>query len=100
MPPVTFRDYAMTVMQNQIPTAVTQLQTLLGLDASAAETATTFFQGQVKDPAFMPKAMALRTAVESGTDDDIGRILVDCFGLDDAQRATAVATVRTNYPKK
>jgi hypothetical protein len=99
MPAVTFRDYAFSVMQNQIPTALTQLQTLLNLSTEDAQTATTFFQKQVTDPAFLPKAMGLRAAVESGTDDDIGKILVECFGLDDAQRATAVASVRAHYPK-
>ena len=47
----------------------------------------------------MPKAMGLRTAVTSGTDAEIGDILVECFGLDAAQRETAVATVRTQYPR-
>ena len=98
MPDVTFRDYAMAVMQNQ-PVAITHLQTLLGLDAAHAETATSFFKAQLTDPTFLQKAMGLRQAVTTGSDDDIGNILVDCFGLDAEQRATAVAAVRVHYPK-
>jgi hypothetical protein len=98
MPAVSFRDFVSSVMQSQIPTAVSQLQTLLGVSETEAQTATTFFQEHAKDPAFLPKAMGLRAAVESGDDVAMGQILVDCFGLDEAQRATAVATVRTHYP--
>jgi hypothetical protein len=99
MPDVTFRDYAMAVMQNQVPTAVGHLQTLLGLDESHAQTATTFFKERVTDPSFMPKAMGLRQAVTSGSDDEIGKLLVECFGLDPTQRASAVATMRQHYPR-
>ena len=96
----TFREYAMSVMQNQLPAATDMLEQLLGLPAAQAATATTFFQVQIKDPAFMPKAMGLHTAVESGSDDQIGDILVDCFGLDPAQRASSITAVRETYPKK
>ena len=65
MPEVTFRDYAMAVMQNQLPTAVAQLQTLLGLSEDHATAATAFFKQRVGDPTFMPKAMSLRQAVTS-----------------------------------
>lgn len=99
MPEVTFRDFAMAVMQNQIATAVGQLETLLGLSTAEAQAATTHFQERAKDPAFLPKAMSLRTAVTSGTDAEIGDILVECFGLGAAQRDAAVATVRTRYPR-
>jgi hypothetical protein len=98
MPEVTFREYAMAVMQNQLPTAVAQLQTLLGLSEDHATAATTFFKQRVGDPTFMPKAMSLRQAVTSGSDAEIGDILVECFGLDASQRTTAVATVRVHYP--
>jgi hypothetical protein len=98
MPDVTFRDFAMAVMQNQLPAAATHLQALLGLDAPAAEAATAHFKGRMVDPAFMPKAMSLRNAVTSGSDAEIGELLGECFGLDVAQRATAIATVRAKYP--
>ena len=97
---VTFREYAMSVMQNQLPAAIGMLEQLLGLPADQAETATTFFQAQIRGPAFMPRAMGLRSAVESGSDDQIGDILVDCSGLDPAQRASVIAAVRVVYPKK
>lgn len=100
MAAVTFRDFVSSVMQNQLPAAVSQLQTLLGLTEAQAQAATTFFQEQAKNPAFLPKAMGLRGAVEGGDDVAMGNILVECFGLDDAQRATAVATVRSHYPVK
>ncbi len=90
----------MSVMQNQLPAAVAQLETLLGLPPEEATTATRFFQHQISGPALLPRAMALRTAAESGTDDQIGDILVACFGLDAAQRTTALAAVRMSYPKK
>ncbi len=99
MPEVTFREFAMSVMQNQLPAAAGQLQTLLGLPPDQAETATGFFKAQMTDPTFMTKAMSLRTAVTSGTDAEIGDILGQCFGLDGAQRTTALATVRTHYPR-
>lgn len=99
MADVTFRDFAFAAMQKQTDAAIGHLQTLLGLAAEPARAATEYFQQRVSDPAFMPKAMALRTAVESGSDEQIGAVLGECFALDDAQRALAVATLRTRYPK-
>jgi hypothetical protein len=98
MADVTFRDFAMLVMQQNIDGAVACLETLLGLGAPEARAATTHFQARATDPAFLPKAMGLRAAVTSGTDQQIGEILVECFGLDETARATAVAAVRTRYP--
>lgn len=99
MTEVTFRDFAMAVMQNQIDAAVGMLETLLGLSASHARKSTEFFKAQVGDPKFLPKAMGLRTAVTSGTDDQIGELMVDLFGLDAETRPTAVATVRKRYAR-
>lgn len=98
MAELTFRDFVGALMQGNKPQAATVLEQLLGLPADQAAQATEHFAGQMKDPAFMMKAMALRNAVTSGSDDDIGNILVESFGLDDAQRATAVAAVRKRYP--
>jgi hypothetical protein len=50
------------------------------------------------DPAFMGKAMGLRTAVTSGSDGEIGALLGDCFGLSGALKDGAVATLRKQYP--
>jgi len=99
MSKVTFREFAGSVMQNQLEVAADQLEYLLGLPREQTTKAVAFFQQAMKEPGFMPKAMGLRTAVETGTDDEIGDILVLCFGLDPAQRATAVATTRVNYPR-
>jgi hypothetical protein len=95
---VTFRDFAMAVMQNQLPAAAGHLETLLGLSAADAMAASAHFKARSADPAFMPKAMGLRTAVTSGTDAEIGDLLGECFGLTETQRASAVATVRANNP--
>ncbi len=95
----TFRDYAMAVMQGQVPQAIEHLQILLGLTAEPATTATAFFQGQAKLSAFLPKAMGLRAAVESGSDEDIWKILVDCFGLTPEQRGGVIGAVRVRYPR-
>jgi hypothetical protein len=99
MAEITFRDFAGKLMQGDRPGATTMLEQLLGLPTPDATKATDHFAEQMKNPAFMAKAMSLRAAVTSGSDDEIGTILVDCFGLDDAQRATAVTTVRTRYPR-
>jgi hypothetical protein len=94
----TFRDFAFAVMQGNTSSAVTTLEVLLGLPAPHAAAATEHFRARVADPAFMPKAMSLRTVVTSGTDEQIGDLLGECFGLDPTARATAVAAVRTRYP--
>ncbi|MEO8550987.1 MAG: hypothetical protein ABI678_13470 [Kofleriaceae bacterium] len=99
MPEVTFRDFAMAVMQNQQPAAAAHLQTLLGLSELDALAATTHFKARSADPAFMPKAMSLRTAVTSGTDAEINELLADCFGLAAAQQATGLAAIRASYPR-
>jgi hypothetical protein len=95
---VTFRDFAGAVMQGNDAAAASALATLLALPADAATAATAHFRGRMADPAFMPKAMGLRTAVTSGTDAQIGELLADCFGLDDAARARAIAALRERYP--
>lgn len=100
MADVTFRDFAFAAMQKQTDVATTHLQSLLGLAPEAARAATETFQQRASDPAFMPKAMGLRSAVESGSDEQISAVLGECFGLDDAQRATAVAALRVRYPKR
>lgn len=94
----TFRDFAMSVMQGNVDQASSTLALLLGLAAPQARTATEHFKARASDPAFLPKAMSLRTVVTSGSDAEIGDLLVECFGLDAASRATAVAAVRSRYP--
>src|SRR3954467_10702852 len=96
---VTFRDFAMAVMQNQLPTAAGHLETLLGLSNPDAMAASAHFKARSTDPAFMPKAMGLRAAVTSGTDAEINELLADCFGPEATQQATGLATVRANNPR-
>ncbi|HEY5923765.1 MAG TPA: hypothetical protein VIV11_18915 [Kofleriaceae bacterium] len=95
---MTFREFAGALMQGKRDEATAMLEPLLGLTGDAAAKASDYFGERIKDPAFMMKAMGLRNAVQSGSDDDIGNVLVDCFGLDDTQRAGAVAAVRKRYP--
>lgn len=98
MPEITFRDFAGAVMQGNRTAAVGILEQLLGLGTDDAGRATDHFTQQMKDAAFLPKAMSLRAAVTSGSDDDIRSLLGDCFGLGDDQRTTAVAALRARYP--
>jgi len=95
MADVTFRDFAGAIMKGDVDAAGAVLQLLLGLDAGASRAAAEHFQAQSTSggPAFMGKAMGLRTAVTSGSDAEIGALLRDCFGLTDASLATAVATL-------
>ena len=100
MSEVTFRDFAGAVMAGDIPRAQQVLETLLALPADQAQTATEFFRAKATsgDPAFLPKAMQLRAAVTTGSDDDIYGILVECFGLGADQRDAVISAVRKRYP--
>jgi hypothetical protein len=99
MAQLTFRDFAGAVMGGDTARAAEVLQELLGLDNAAATAAATHFQSSMgADPAFMSKAMGLRAAVTGGTDEDIGALLGDCFGLSSAVVPAAVATLRKQYP--
>jgi len=98
MADATFRGYVMALTQGQIDGAVGMLESLLGLTNEQALAATDHFQNQLGDPAFLPKAMGLRQAIASGTDTEIGDILTACFGVNGAQRTSAIATVRKNNP--
>ena len=95
MADVTFRDFAGAIMKGDVEAAGAVLQQLLGLSAEAARAAAQHFQAQSASagPAFMGKAMGLRTAVASGSEAEIGALLRDCFGLADAPLATAVASL-------
>jgi hypothetical protein len=95
MADVTFRDFAGAIMKGDVDAAGAVLQQLLGLDATQARAAAQHFQAQstAAGPAFMGKAMGLRTAVSSGSASEIGALLRDCFGLADAPLETATATL-------
>ena len=98
MADVTFRDFAGAVMKGDDAAARDVLVTLLELSPEQAASSTAHFRSHMADPAFMPKAMALRTAVTSGTDAEIGQLLADCFGLAGPGRDQAVAALRRRYP--
>jgi hypothetical protein len=98
MSEVTFREFAGALMQGNRAGAASMLEQLLGLPPEEAVKATDFFGERTKDPVFLTKAMGLRNAVQTGTDEDIANVLAECFGLDQAQRAHAVAVVRNRYP--
>ncbi len=98
MAEITFRDFAGAVMGNDLAGAGRTLEELLGLNAEAAAAAAQLFHERMKqDPAFMMKAMGLRTAL-AGSDEDLSALLGECFGLQGAGAATAVAALRTRYP--
>jgi len=89
---VTFRDFAGAVMANDQGRAAAVLAELLNLNADQSSAAATYFFGQMSagGPAFMGKAMGLRTAVESGSTDATRSLLGECFGLTGEAAETAV----------
>ncbi len=98
MAELTFRDFAGNIMRGDAAAAAQVLEELLGVSAEQASAATAYFRDHMKEPAFMPKAMGLRGAVQGGSDAEISQLLGDCFALDEAGRATGVATLRKRYP--
>ena len=96
MADVTFRDFAAAIMKGDVDVAGAVLQQLLGLDGDQARSAAQYFhqRSTAEGPAFMGKAMGLRTALAGGSDAEIAALLVDCFGLADAPLATALATLK------
>lgn len=99
MAELTFRDFAGAIMGGDTARAAEVLAQLLGLDSEAATAAATHFRSTMAaDPAFMSKAMGLRTAVTSGSDQDISALLGDCFGLSGDTVPAAVAALRKQYP--
>jgi hypothetical protein len=96
MADVTFRDFAAAIMRGDTTAAAAALQPLLGLGADDAARAAEYFAAQsaTGGPAFMGKAMGLRTALASGSEAEIGALLRDCFGLADAPLSTALAALR------
>ena len=73
------------------------LEVLTGLDSDAAKAATDHFQEQMKDPAFLMKAMGLRHAVTGGDAAQILSLLKDCFGLEGAAADAASTQIRATF---
>lgn len=99
MSEVTFRDFAGAVMQGNAPAAAGVLEQLIALAPERALVATEHFRARMSDPAFLPRAMSLRTAVTNGTDDEIRALLTDCFGIEAAEQPAALAELRRRYPR-
>ena len=99
MAELTFRDFAGAIMQGDTVRASTVLQELLSLTPDQATASTAHFAARSKEPAFMMRAMALRAAVASDSDDDISALLTECFGLDGDARTSAIVAIRARYPK-
>lgn len=83
-------------MKGDVSGAGAVLEPLLGLSGADARAAAQHFhlQSTSLGPAFMGKAMGLRTAVAGGSESEIAALMRDCFGLADAPLATAVATLK------
>ncbi len=79
--------------------AASVLEVLLGATPETATAASSYFESRTKDPAFMPKAMGLRTAVTTGTDEEIAILVEQCFGLHGPALARAVAALRAKHPR-
>jgi hypothetical protein len=99
MADVTFRDFAGALMGGDRAKAASVLEVLLGVTPETATAASGYFESQMKDPTFMPKAMGLRTAVTSGTDEELGRLVEQCFGLHGPALGRAVAALRAKNPR-
>lgn len=96
-PAPTFRDFASQIFAGDLAAAASTLTVLLGLPEDEARAAAAYFQGKTADPAFLPLAMSLRTAVEGPDDGAIAALLGTCFGLDDAAAKKAVSALRGRY---
>lgn len=96
--PPTFRDFAMASMDGDGSAASGLLETLLGVDAPTARAATDHFRAQMATgPAFMMKAMGMRTVVESRDRDALVTLLVECFGLPAEAAGRAAGVVLARY---
>jgi|SRR5688500_5687652 hypothetical protein len=94
----TFRDFATAAMSGNTEEAARVLGILLALDAPAATAAASHFQSEAKaDPAFVMKAMGLRTAVTAPDAAETRALLAACFGLADPQLDASVTAVRARY---
>lgn len=101
MAEVTFRDFAAAIMKGDAEGAGRVLQPLLGLEAGPAAEAAGHFAARsaAEGPAFLGKAMGLRTALASGSSAEISGLLGDCFGLTGEPLATALATLARSQPR-
>src|SRR5688572_12122602 len=101
MSEVTFRDFAGAVMAKDTAAAARVLKELLRLDDASAQAAAEHFDRQMTQggPPFMGKAMGLRAAVTTGTDEEIRALIGECFGLEGEAAEGAVGALRERYPR-
>ena len=96
--PVTFRDFAMASMEGDGSVASGLLATLLGVDEPTARAATAHFRAQMASgPAFMMKAMGMRTVVESKDEAALATLIEECFALPADAAKTAAGVVMSRY---
>jgi hypothetical protein len=93
---MTFRDFAAAIMKGDADGAAAALRALLALDEAEAAAATAHFQRETaaQGPAFIGQAMGLRTAVASGDDAEIRRLLGACFAIEEPALTRAVSALR------
>jgi hypothetical protein len=96
---VTFRDFAGAIMTGNTTEAARVLGVLLELDPPAAQAAAAHFRErmQVEGANFMTSAMGLRTAVTTGEDGEIRKLLTDCFGLTGPALDRSLTALRLRY---
>jgi hypothetical protein len=96
---VTFRDFAGAIMTGKTGEAARVLGILLDLEAPAAQAAAAHFREgmQTGGASFMSNAMGLRTAVTSGQDAEVRKLLVDCFGLTGSTLDRSLTALRNRY---
>jgi hypothetical protein len=96
---LTFRDFAMATADEDPARAEGLLAELLGVDAATASAGTEHFKTQMADdPAFMMKAMGMRTIVEARDEPGLVSRLGECFALSPEAAARAAAVVWSRYP--
>jgi len=94
----TFRDFAGAIMQGDVDSASTLLQTLLATDPAQSRASAEHFQREISsDPSFMQKAMGMRQVVTAGTREELQSLLADCFQLDGPTSVTATDAVWARF---
>lgn len=98
MPDVTFRDFAGALMAQDDDAASRVLQTLFGVDETAAANGTSFFKEQMqKSPDFMMKSMGMRQAVEGRDEAQLKTLIEECFGYEATTAAASAKNLLAHY---
>ncbi len=98
MAEITFRDFAGALMGNDHALAAQHLEALLGVDGATAAAGTEHFVAQMKaSPAFMAKAMSMRSVVEGADRGALVALLAECFALPAPTAESAADTLLSRY---